>query len=145
MILLLNFSDLTFSSKTYGEILMMPKGTCGTMLVLLAAVGACGWTVAAHAGDADYDVPKQVVRFADLNLDSMMGASSLYHRIESAAERVCGGSLGTRELSRAVPFDFCKAQAIGRAIDSVQSTVLTSIYLAKTGRAEKRLTVAETR
>jgi UrcA family protein len=88
---------------------MMPKITRAPMLVLLAAVSAAGWSVAAHAGDDDYNMPTQVVKFADLNLGSVMGASSLYHRIESAAERVCGGSPGTRELSRAARFDTCKA------------------------------------
>jgi UrcA family protein len=115
----------------------------GSMLVLLATVGAIGWTAVARAGDADYDVPKQVVKFADLNLDSLMGASSLYRRIESAAERVCGAPLDVRELSIAVRFNSCKEQAIKRAVNAVNSSVLTSLHLAKTGRAEKPFTIAK--
>src|SRR5580692_7395974 len=121
---------------------MMPKTIRGPMLVLLAALSVSGWSVAAHADAADYDVPRQVVKFADLNPDSMTGATSLYHRIESAAERVCGGSRDTRELSRAAPFNSCKAQAIGRAVDAVHSRGLTSLYLTKTGRPRKSLIVA---
>lgn len=122
---------------------MNPKRTRRSMLVVLAAVSAAGWAVVAHANDADYDVPTQVVKFADLNLDSTVGASSLYRRIESAADRVCGGPRSTRELSRAVPFDACKVQAIGRAVDAVNSRGLTSLYLAKTGKAEKPLMIAK--
>ena len=121
---------------------MMLKTTRGPVLVLLAALSAAGWSMVAHANDADYDVPWQVVEFADLNLDSTMGTTSLYHRIEFAAERVCGGSRGARELSRAARFNSCKAQAVGRAVDAVHSKALTSLYLTKTSRQGKLLTVA---
>jgi UrcA family protein len=88
-------------------------------------------------------VPKQVVRFADLNLDSLTGASTLYRRIEGAAERVCGGPRDVRELSIAVRFSSCKERAIERAVDAVNSSVLTSLHLAKTGRADKPITIAK--
>jgi UrcA family protein len=114
----------------------------GWMPVLLATMGATGWTTVARAGAADYDVPKQVVNFADLNVNSLTGASTLYRRIEAAAERVCGGPLNGRELSIAVRFHSCKEQAIERAVNAVDSSVLTSLRLAKIGRAENRLSIA---
>jgi len=112
------------------------------MPVLLAAAGVIGWTAAAHAGDGDDDIPRQVVKFADLNLDSTAGASTLFRRIESAAERVCGDPRGTRELFTENRLKTCKGQAIERAVDTVNSALLTSLYLAKTGRAEKPTTWA---
>ncbi len=121
---------------------MNTQRTYGWMLGLLATVGAIGWTGVACAGDAANDLPKQVVKFADLNLDTSVGASTLYRRIESAADRVCGGPIDVRELAFAVRLKACKEQAIEGAVKSVNSTVLTSIHLAKTGRAEKPITLA---
>jgi UrcA family protein len=114
----------------------------GWMPVLLAAAGAIGWTAAAHASDADYDIPRQVVKFADLDLDSVAGASTLYRRIESAADRVCDEPSGGRGLSAVIGLNTCKAQAIRRAVYSVNSAALTGLYLAKTGRADKPITMA---
>jgi UrcA family protein len=122
---------------------MNAKGAYKWMPVLLAIVGAIGWTAGARAGDAAYDVPKQVVKYADLNLNSLEGASILYRRIEQAAERVCGGPLDMRELSAAVRLSSCKVHSIERAVDAVNSTVLTSVHLAKTGRTEKPITMAK--
>ena len=111
--------------------------------VLLATMVMIGWTAVARAGEADYDAPKQVVMFADLNMDSLVGASALYHRIESAAAHVCGGPLDVRELAAAARMSSCKEQAIERAVNTVNSAVLTSLHLAKTGRAEKPITLAK--
>jgi len=113
------------------------------MPVLLATVGAIGWTAVARAGAADYDVPMQVVKYADLNLDSLAGASTLYRRIERAADWVCGSPLDVREFSISVRLRSCKEQAIERAVNAVNSTALTSLHLAKTGRAEKPITMAK--
>jgi UrcA family protein len=122
---------------------MNAKSAYKWMPVLLAVTGAIGWTAVARAGDAGYDVPQQVVRFADLNLNSMEGASTLYRRIEQAAERVCGGPLDIRELSVAARLTSCKVQSVERAVGAVNSTVLTSLHLAKTGRTEKPITMAK--
>jgi UrcA family protein len=107
------------------------------MPVLLTAAGAFGLTAAAQAGDADDDIPKQVVKFADLDLDSSAGAFTLYRRIESAAERVCGEQSGVRDLLTAIRLNSCREHAIERAVVIVNSAVLTSLYLAKSGRADK--------
>jgi UrcA family protein len=112
------------------------------MPVLLAMMGAMGWSAVARAGDADYDVPKQVVNYADLNLDSMVGAATLYRRIGRAAEQVCGGAVDVREITRAVSFGSCKAQAIARAVHAVNSSALTSLHSAKSSGAEKPITTA---
>jgi UrcA family protein len=106
------------------------------MAVSLATVGAIGLTAAAYAADADYDIPKQVVKFGDLNVSSSAGAATLYRRIQRAAERVCGGPLDVRELSIAVRSKACIAQAIERAVKDVHTPALTSLHLAKTGQAK---------
>jgi UrcA family protein len=122
---------------------MNTRKAYGWMPVLLATVIAIGSSAVTRAGDAGYEVPKQLVKFADLNLDTMAGAAALYRRIESAAERVCGGPIDTRDLAILGRFSSCKEQAIGRAVNTVNSTGLTSLHLAKTGRAEKAITLAK--
>src|SRR4030081_1576870 len=107
----------------------------GWIPVLLATMGAIGLAAVARAGDADHDVPKEVVKFADLNLNSPAGASVLYRRIQRAAERVCGYTSDVRELSKSALLGSCKEQAIERAVDAVNSNVLTSLH--KAGRKEK--------
>jgi len=115
----------------------------GSIFVLLTAVGAIGWTEVVRADNSEYEVPKQVVSYADLNMDSMAGASALYHRIRRAAERVCGGPVDERELSTAARLRFCKEQAVERAVDSINSAVLSSLHRAKTGWLEKPITLAK--
>jgi UrcA family protein len=115
----------------------------GWILVFMTAVGTMGWATMVRADNAEYEVPKQVVRFADLDIDSLLGASALYRRIERAAERVCGAPGDIRDLPNAMRLDSCKQQAVERAVNSVNSIVLTSLHLGKTGRSDKAITLAK--
>jgi UrcA family protein len=110
--------------------------------VVLASAAAIGLTAVAYAGGVDGDIPQQVVKFGDLNLNSSAGAATLYRRIQRAAERVCEGPLGVRELSIAARSEACIAQAIERAVKDVNTQTLTSLHWAKTGRAEKPILIA---
>ena len=121
---------------------MNVKTSFGWMPVMLTAAGVIGLAAAAHAGDANYDRPEQVVKFADLDLNSLAGAAALYRRIESAAQEVCGDPHRGRDLLSAIRFNSCREQAIERAVNSVNSAVLSDLHLAKTGRAGKPITLA---
>jgi UrcA family protein len=121
---------------------MNTKRAFRRIAVLLATVGAIGLTAVAYAGGGDDDIPKQVVKFGDLNLSSSAGAATLYRRIQRAAESVCEGPLGVRELSIAVRSNVCIAQAIERAVKDVNTQMLTSLHLAKTGQAQKAIRLA---
>jgi UrcA family protein len=111
--------------------------------LLLAAAAAAGLSGLAHAGDTDNDVPKQVVKFADLNVNSPAGAAALYRRIQRAAQQVCRDPLDIRELSMAVRAKSCNAEAIERAVKAVNAQMLTSLHLAKTGRTEMPIILAK--
>ena len=72
------------------------------------------------------DVQREVVSYADLNLESEADAATLLSRIESAARKVCG-------LDRAAfrPFELqyrlqvCANEATPRAVNDVNAPLLT--------------------
>ena len=110
---------------------------------LLATVCAIGLCAGAHASDKNYDVPRQVVKYADLNLNSSAGVSTLYSRIRRAAARVCGDPAATRELSEWARLRTCNEQAVARAVDAVNSSALTSFHIEKAHPAAKPIKVDE--
>lgn len=87
-------------------------------VALFAAV-----TAGAHTGD----VPQVHVKYADLNVNTTAGASVLYERIRSAADRVCG-TPGAHDLARIGQAQACAARAIAEAVTAVNAPALTSVY-----------------
>jgi UrcA family protein len=106
-------------------------------LVASAAI-AWGGSNAAQAGEPDNSVPHKVVSFHDLNLNSPEGAAALYRRINAAAYEVCG-SPDRYDLSE-LKLNRCVKDAVSRAIAQVNSPMLTSLYQAKTGKADTKVT-----
>jgi UrcA family protein len=106
--------------------------------LVASAVIAWGSGNAAQAGEPDNSVPHKVVSFHDLNLNSTEGAAMLYRRINAAAYEVCGNpdryDLSELKLHR------CVKDAVSRAIAQVNSPMLTSLYQAKTGKADTKVT-----
>jgi UrcA family protein len=113
----------------------------GMAWVILASGPITG---VANAAEADEAVPHKVVTFKDLNLSSTEGAAVLYGRIKSAANEVCGK--GDRfNLSQAHTIQICINEAVSRAVAQINSPMLTSLYQAKTGKADKQTaTLAQT-
>jgi UrcA family protein len=66
------------------------------------------------------------VRYADLDLTTNAGASMLYHRIQGAARDVCG-SHGRSSVAFA-EWQVCVKDAIGNAVATVRSPLLTALY-----------------
>jgi UrcA family protein len=115
----------------------------GSMPVLLAIVCVVGLSATARASDPNNDVPRQVVKYADLNLDSAAGVSALYRRIEHAAIRVCGDPADTRELFQWSRLKACNARAVAQAVDAVNSGALTALHAAKVHPRAHPMMVAE--
>lgn len=87
------------------------------------------------------DAPRHmVVSFRDLNLGSTEGVTALYKRIKSAAQEVCE-AWDTSRLSQAQA-QACVNQAMSRAVAQINSPMLTSLYRAKTGKADNQETLA---
>ena len=110
------------------------------------AVLACGpITWVANTARADQAVPHKVVHFKGLNLSSSEGAALLYGRIKDAAREVCG-ERDRFILSQSHAIKICMNDAVSRAVAEINSPVLTSLYQAKTGNADKStVTLAQTR
>jgi len=98
---------------------------------------------AAQAGEPADAPPHKVVSFRDLNLNTTEGAEVLYKRIKSAAIEVCGVS-DSFDLARMYVPRTCINEAVSRAVAQVNRPMLTSLYQAKTGKANKQVTLAKT-
>ena len=100
------------------------QSTAWVALLVLASAAA-----GANPSGAD-EVRSEKVKFADLNLNTLAGASVLYSRIEHAAQRVC--------ITGSDPFHpgsstSCRKTAIAAAVAKVNSPWLTAIHSSKTG------------
>jgi UrcA family protein len=108
----------------------------GMAWVILAS-GPSTWV--ANAAQADEAMPHKVVSFKDLNLSSTEGAAVLYERIKSASNEVCG-KRDRFDLWRSRTLQICINDAMSRAVAQVNRPMLTSLYNAKTGKADKQTT-----
>ena len=78
----------------------------------------------------------ETVKFSDLNVSSPAGAAALYHRIHSAAARLCDFpnsnelSMEMRGLQRQ-----CVAKAEAHAVQQLNIDALSAYYDKKTGRS----------
>ena len=89
------------------------------MLVLAAAATPC------HA-----DAARITVQFGELNLEQPAGAATLYRRIRGAAERVCGEPRETGSRMIQPEWRQCVAQAVARAVVTLDRPTLTAYYRA---------------
>jgi len=97
-----------------------------------------------NAARADEAVATQRVSFKDLNLNSPEGAAVLYGRIKKAAYEVCG-QWDNFNLSQLHAVEHCINDAVSRAVAQVNSPMLTNLYNTKTGRTDKKITLAQSR
>jgi UrcA family protein len=97
-----------------------------------------------NAAQAGEQVVRQRVSFKDLNLNSPEGAAVLYARIKRAANEVCG-QWDNFNLSQMHAQRTCISGAVSRAVAEVNSPMLTSIYNSKTNKADKKITLAQSR
>lgn len=90
----------------------------------------------AHAADAPpaSEFKSKVVQFGDLNLSSPTAVAQLYHRLVSAAQRVCDLEEHPRAVADQVRARFCVAQSVERAVTTINQPALSAFYSAKSGR-----------
>lgn len=77
--------------------------------------------LAADAGEV-----RMKVSYSDLNLSSMNGATTLYHRIEGAAHFVCGEE--GRSIDEQNLWKTCYGNAVNHAVTQVNNPLVTSLY-----------------
>jgi UrcA family protein len=124
------------------------QNTLNTVRMTLVAVAALSATMLAgvtHAAGSADEVATQAVIYKDLNLNSSAGVQVLYHRIQGAANQVCG-EVDARDLKGMSIRKACVEHAISSAVAAVNAPMLTRVYLAKSvGPAPKSLPIAQVR
>jgi UrcA family protein len=107
-------------------------------VLLLAGAWQCGaFAAALPAGE---DVGRITVRFDDLNLEQPRGVAVLYRRLRHAAEQVCGEPQRPGEVIMSADWRVCVAQAVERAVVTVDRPVLTAYHRQHTKSNHETLT-----
>ena len=99
---------------------------CLTVAGLVGPLSAEAVTTASPDSDG---IPRRIVHFADLNLESREGVRLLYSRIKSAAQDVCV-PVYFRITQTSVSQRHCEERAIDEAVAAVRSESLTALHLA---------------
>jgi UrcA family protein len=94
-------------------------------LLLAALVCALG-TAPTWAGPSE---PSVTVSYRDLDLSSLAGATTLYHRIQGAARQVCGRP-GV-DLVEQMAWKACYRHATTDAVRRVNSPLLTAVHAGR--------------
>jgi UrcA family protein len=102
-----------------------------TTIILTSALAA-GAQIAYAADPTDATVRHVKVQFSDLNLASVGGATTLYHRLQSAAESVCAEH-GTKDVGSVSRVKTCMSAAISAAVVDINQPSLTTYYRGKHG------------
>lgn len=92
-------------------------------IAALAATTACASLAQAQAltGDAH----QLTVRYNDLDVSTVAGATALYQRLQGAAHFVCGEE--GRSLTEQMQWRGCVRSAVGQAVTAVHSATLSAI------------------
>jgi UrcA family protein len=78
-------------------------------------------------------VPTAVVRYADLNLDTVRGVQTLYGRIRAAAREVCAPYQSDSSLLPSPAWRLCVTQAVETAVQRVDRPLLTAYHRRQEG------------
>jgi UrcA family protein len=85
-------------------------------------------------------IPKETVKFQDLNIDGPAGAAALYQRLHAAAQHVCFANWD-RDPVRVQRAEACAIEAESRAVSQLNFTELTAYYQMKS-RQDSTLTAS---
>jgi UrcA family protein len=105
------------------------------LVTMIAFAATAGIATTAQAGDADLASPHYdsvVVKYSDLDLNSVAGNKVLYARLSAAAERACGKDPHSRDLQRRMQYRACYDSALDRAVDKIGSRELQALHATGT-------------
>jgi UrcA family protein len=83
--------------------------------------------VSAQATERGAETPAVTVSYGDLNLNTSAGVEALYARLRAAARTACDVR-GGRPLAEQVLARTCYHEALGAAVDGVQSLTLSALH-----------------
>ena len=113
-----------------------------TNSTIFAACAAAGMSLMCIFGVASAFVPKETVKFQDLNIDSPAGVAALYQRLHVAAQHVCYAEWD-RDPVKVQRAETCANEAEARAVSQLHIAGLTAYYQMNTGRQLLTLTASE--
>lgn len=115
-------------------------------LIAIAVLSALTLDFSAVGAAADpAHTPTAIVKYDDLNVSTVGGATALYARIRSAAQHVCSSFDRPLDLnSQALKAD-CMSQAIAKGVAAVNEPALFMVYKARGGTPLPRTLVSQRR
>jgi UrcA family protein len=122
------------------EMSMSRKPRIWINAAVLLLAGAWQYGAFASTRPAGEDVRRITVRFDDLNLEQPRGVAALYRRVRLAAEQVCGEPRGPGEAIISADWRACVAQAVDRAVVTVDRPALTAYHRGHTTSEHGTLT-----
>ena len=108
---------------------------------ILAACAAAGMSLMCTFGVASAFVPKETVKFQDLNINTLAGVAALYQRLHVAAQHVCYAQWD-RDPVKVQRAETCANEAEARAATQLHVPALTAYYQMITGRQLLTLTAS---
>jgi UrcA family protein len=96
------------------------------LIKLLPVAAALALTGVAQAGTVR-ELPSVVVKYGDLNLDTVDGVATLHTRLSKAAREVCS-QLDSRVLGLRDQYDLCVSGAVTKSVAQVDNPRLTSFH-----------------
>jgi UrcA family protein len=101
---------------------MIPRSFCRLAFAALVCVlGTPTW--------ANPSEPSVTVSYRDLDLSSLAGATTLYHRIQGAAKQVCGRA--GADLVEQMAWRACYRRATTDAVRTVNNPLLTAVHAGR--------------
>jgi UrcA family protein len=104
-----------------------------TRSTIFAACAAAAMSLMCLFGVASAFVPKESVKFQDLNIDSPAGVAALYQRLHVAAEHVCYAQWD-RDPVKVQRAETCANEAQARAVSRLHIARLTAYCQMNTPR-----------
>lgn len=92
--------------------------------------GALAVVATAPVSNGMYLTKQATVTFGDLDLSGSVGAETLYARIDTAAQKLCGVRAGLPR-SQADKVEKCRKQAVTRAVAGANLPTLSDVAKAK--------------
>jgi UrcA family protein len=112
----------------------IPNNTrIGTFTGAIALFAALSFVNSASANGVEEPLTQKVA-YADLNLDSVSGARTLYARLKGAAREVCSPLESSNVLRRAA-WQSCFDHAVDTAVATVNKAQLTALRVGVSRRA----------
>jgi UrcA family protein len=96
------------------------------LIKLLPVAAALALAGVAQAGTVR-ELPSVVVKYGDLNLDTVDGVATLHTRLSKAAREVCS-QLDSRVLGLREQYELCVSGAVTESVAKVDNPRLTSFH-----------------